>query len=142
MTLKELKEAMQTAANETPGIRGFSFDDMSAAMTNPANDYPLLHITVPTSTQIRRDREDFKIEAFIFVLEKDSSPDERFDKWNEAKALLLSWRKKFIELNKPKLELTTQATTFTAGHTQFNDALIGMKAEFTITTLIPLCNAT
>lgn len=142
MTLKEIKEAMQAAANQTAGINGFSFDDMSAALTNQNNDYPLLHITVPTSTQVRRDREDYNIKAFLFVLEKDANVDERMDKWDDAKKLINLWRKKLIELNKPKLDLTNQTIIFTAGHPQGNDALVGMKAEFTLTTLIPLCDAT
>ena len=129
---------MQAAIAGT-GIISFSFDDLSATASELTTDYPLLHVSIPKSKDIRFDREDWDIEAFVFVKEEQANKDERLLKWDEAKNLMRLWIKNFIAANKLLIHQTTQQIAWTPGHTQFNDELIGIKAEFTITIPLPIC---
>ena len=91
--LKKINDRARDIALALPLIQQFSFEDLEEALTEKTINYPLLHLNTPvesTIADVYKPYVDFKMEYFVFGLDKQFNSQERVDEWDKLE--LIGWQ--------------------------------------------------
>ena len=127
--LKKINDRARDIALSLPLIQQFSFEDLEEALTEKTINYPLFHLNTPSEVIIAdcyKPYFDFKLEFFVFSLDRQFNSQERVDEWDKLEAIGWQFISEFVKEQSIAM-LLSKRCVITRGHFEHQDSLIGIK---------------